>query len=194
MWSGAILGPYVLHAEARKVMEEMKRIVSVTMFSACLLAVSPVVRAQDCSNISNYDLRGTYVMMGSGYDDLSKTLPGVPGLPTGYIPGTWTGGVVWDGRGGGGGWISVNVGGSQMTASFVGMKYSIKSDCSIQVSYSMRFNELGMTAGPFQRLMLPVFKGDSLELYMMEMGTPPGTPGGSSIDTGVAHRISIQSY
>jgi hypothetical protein len=170
----------------------MKRIVSVTMFSACLAAVSPVVRAQDCSNISNYDLRGTYVMMGSGYVDLSKTLPGVPGLPSGFIPAAWMGAPYWDGRGGGGGWISVNAGGNQLTASFVGMKYSIKPDCSIQLSYSMKFNELGVTVGPFQRLMVPAFKAGSLEVYMMEMGTPPGTPTGSGIDTGVAHRISMQ--
>jgi len=85
-----------------------------------------------------------------------------------------------------------HAGGNQITASFAGMKYSVKADCSIQVSYSMKFNELGGTVGPFQRLMLPVFKADSLEVYVMELGTPPGTPVGSSIDTGVAHRISMQ--
>jgi len=175
----------------------MKRIVSVAMFAAGLLAVSEGARAQDCSNLTNYDLRGTYTMSGSGWIDLSKMLAGVPGLPTlptGFIPLSWVGAPTWNGAGGGGGWVSVNAGGNQMSASFVGMKYSIKSDCSIQASFSMKINELGgITIGPFPRLMVPVVKPDgALELRMIFLGTPPGAPTGPSVDSGVAYRISLQ--
>jgi len=172
----------------------MKRIVSVAMFAAGLLAVSAVVQAQDCSSMGNWDLRGTYTMAGSGFIDLSKALLGVPGLPTGFIPTTWVGAHTLNGAGSGGGWVSINAGGTQMSASFVGLKYSIKSDCSIQASFSMKINELGgLVVGPFPRLMVPVLKPDgSLELHMIFLGTPPGAPTGPIVDSGVAYRISLQ--
>jgi hypothetical protein len=60
------------------------------MFAGCLVILSAAVQAQDCSNWSNWDLRGTYTMSGSGFIDLSKVLPG-SGLPSGMIPMTWVG-------------------------------------------------------------------------------------------------------
>lgn len=183
----------------------MKRIVSLAMFVACLLAVSPVVRAQDCSNWSNADLRGTYTMSGSGWIDLSKFLAGIPGLPplpTGFIPMSWVGVVTLDGAGGGGGWVSFNGGGNQMSASIVNKKYSIKPDCTIQESFSLKINELPPSVppiGPITRLVVPVVKQEgwrwmppALELHMIWQGTAPGTPTGPGIDSGVAYRISLQ--
>jgi len=173
----------------------MKRIVSIAMFAAGLLAVSAVVQAQDCSSMGNSDLRGTYTMAGSGFIDLSKAAPGVPGMPTGLIPMSWVGAHTWNGAGGGGGWVYINAGGTGMSASFVGLKYSIKSDCSIQESFSMKINELGITIGPFPRLLVPVVKPDgSLELHMIFQGPPPGAPAGPGLDSGVSYRISLQGY
>ena len=179
----------------------MKRLISMAMFVACLLAASAVVRAQDCSNLTNYDLRGTYTMSGSGWVDLSKFLAGIPGLPplpTGFIPMSWVGTFTLDGAGGGGGSISFNGGGNQMSASIVNKKYSIKPDCTIQESFSLKINELpGVTVGPITRLVVPVLEAlwwmqTQLELHMIWQGTAPGTPTGPVVDSGVAHRISMR--
>jgi hypothetical protein len=169
----------------------MRRIVSVAMFVTSLLAVSAVVRAQDCSNWSNWDIRGIYTMSGSGWIDLSKALPGL-GMPTGLIPMSWVGAKTLDGVGGGVGWVSINSAGNQMSAQLVGMKYSIKPDCSIQESFSLKINELPPNlppVGPISRLMVPVGKPDALELHMIWQGTAPGTPTGPVVDSGVAYRI-----
>ena len=179
----------------------MKQIVSVAVFGAVLLA-SPPIGAQDCSALTNYDLRGTYTMSGSGYMDLSKFLSGIPGLPplpTGFVPFSWVGAHTWDGVGGGSGWVSLNVAGNQMNASFVGLKYSINPNCAIDVSFSMKINELqGVTVGPVSRLMVPVMKQEgawgmppALELHMIFAGTAPGTAG-VGLDSGVSYRISMQ--
>jgi hypothetical protein len=42
-----------------KEMKPMKRIVSAMMFAAGRLAVAPLVKAQDCRYMSNFDLRGS---------------------------------------------------------------------------------------------------------------------------------------
>jgi len=180
----------------------MKKVVSVVMFAASLLAVSEGVRAQDCSSLTNSDLRGTYTMSGSGWIDLSKFLAGIPGLPplpTGFIPMSWVGAHTLDGIGSGSGWVSFNGGGNQMSASLVGMKYSIKPDCSAQVSFSMKINELPQSVpplGPFTRLVVPVLKQDGrwpppLELHLIWQGTAPGAPTSPAIDSGVAYRIAM---
>jgi len=181
----------------------MNGMVSVTMFSACLLAVTPAVRAQDCSNISNFDLRGTYTMSGSGYVDLSKFFQGVSGLPpmpTGFVPMSWVGAHTYDGIGGGTGWVAFVAAGTQMTAKLTDMKYSIKPDCSLSGSFSMEINELpGLKLGPFSRVQVVVIKPDAIpwmppavEIHMMFAGAAPGAPTGSGIDSGVAYRISLQ--
>ncbi|MGB7721191.1 MAG: hypothetical protein WBL65_14890 [Bryobacteraceae bacterium] len=183
----------------------MKRIVPVAMFVVSLLAISPVVRAQSCSNLTNYDLRGTYTMSGSGWIDLSKFLAGIPGLPplpAGFIPMSWVGTETLDGVGGGGGSISFNGGGNQMSASIVNKKYSVQPDCTVQASFSLKINELPPSVppiGPITRLMVPVVKQEgpqlmpqALELHMIWLGTAPGAPTGAVVDSGVAHRISMQ--
>ena len=179
----------------------MKRLISMAMFVTCLLAASAVVRAQDCGNLTIYDVRGTYTMSGSGWVDLSKLLAGIPGLPplpTGFIPMSWVGTSTLDGAGGGGGSVIFNGGGNQMSASIVNKKYSMKPDCTIQESFSLKINELpGVTVGPITRLAVPVLKQQAwmplgLELHMIWQGTAPGTPPGAVVDSGVAYRISMQ--
>jgi len=181
----------------------MQRILFVTMLGACLLAISPVAKAQDCSNISNYDLRGTYTMSGSGYVDLSKFFQGVPGLPpmpSGFVPMSWVGAHTYDGVGGGTGWVTFVAAGTQMTAKLTDMKYSIKPDCSLSGSFSMQINELqGLKIGPISRVQVVVINPDvmpwmppAVEVHMMFAGGAPGAPAGAAVDSGVAHRISLQ--
>jgi len=183
----------------------MKRLVSVVMFGACLLAISPWVSAQDCSNLTNYDFRGTYTMSGGGWIDLSKYLAGIPGLPplpTGFIPMTWVGAFTLDGVGGGGGWVTFNGGGNQMSAQIVGGKYSIAPNCAFTLTFSMKINELPPAVpalGPFTRLVTPVIRQEgtswmhpAIELHAIWQGTAPGAPTGPVVDSGVAYRISMQ--
>ena len=180
----------------------MTRLISVTMVNACLLAVVPVVGAQDC-NLTMADLRGTYTMSGSGSIDLSKALAGVPGLPplpTGFAPMSWVGTQTFDAVGGGGGSVTVNGGGLQMSASLVGLKYSVGPNCIVQATFSLKVNELPPSVppiGPMTRLMVPVWTQaawwvQALELHMIFQGTPPGAPTGPLVDSGVAYRISMQ--
>jgi len=179
--------------------------VSVAALGAFLLAIPPNAKAQNCSSLSDYDVRGTYTVSGSGWIDLSKFLAGIPGLPslpTGFIPQSWVAAVTWNGAGGGAGWVSLNGGGNQMSAQLVGMKYSLKPDCTVQMTFSMKINELPPNApplGPFTRLMVPVVKYEGmwwtpwgLDFLVIWQGTAPGTPTGSVVDAGVAHRISMQ--
>jgi hypothetical protein len=171
----------------------MKRIVSVILCAVCLPAVVPLVSAQDCSTWSNWDLRGTYTMAGSGWMDLSKVLPGM-GLPSGLVQMSWVGAHVFNGAGGGAGWASINAAGSQMNAQFVGLKYSVSSDCSVQISWSLKIKELGITIGPFARFGVIVWTPQALEIHSLLMGAPLGTPSSGGLDLGVSHRISSQSY
>jgi hypothetical protein len=170
----------------------MKRIVSAAMLAAGLLAVAPLVRAQDCYNVSSFHLRGTYVGASSGWMDPSKVLQGM-GLPSGLVQSTSVGAFTLDGAGGGGGWISVNTGGSQMNFQIAALKYSINSDCSIQATWSLTIKELGITIGPYSRLGVIVGRPDVLEIHWMFAGTPLGTPAGAGVDLGVAYRISFRN-
>jgi opacity protein-like surface antigen len=166
----------------------MKRFcLAVIMVAACV----PATQAQDCSNWSNWDLRGTYTMSGNGFVDLSKVLP-VPGLPSGAIPVFWLGAHTYDGAGGGTGWVTFNAAGTQISLQLVDFTYSMKSDCSVQVKFSGRIRELGITVGPFPRLMVIVPKPGQLELHMIFVGSAPGKPADAGFDLGVTHRISTQ--
>ena len=171
----------------------MKRIVFATTFAVCLMTVVAPAWAQDCSNWNNSYLAGTYTMSGSGYVDPSRFLPGM-GLPSGAVPMFWVGAFTLDGSGGGSGWVSSNAGGSQLSTQLVGVKYSMQPDCSVQMSFSSKIKELGVTVGPIQRLMVVVPKPGTLELelHMIVVGSGPGQPPGSQFDLGVAHRISRQ--
>ena len=164
----------------------MQRVFSASILATCLLAAATAVRAQDCSNLSNWDLRGTYSMSGQGWMDLSKL---IPGAPSGTVPFAWVGSHVWDGAGGGSGWVSVNAGGLQLTVQFVGLTYAVKADCSLIVSFAMTAKEMpGLKIGPVTRVLVIAGKSEPLELFMTFLGGGPGMP----VDVGVSRRISMQ--
>jgi hypothetical protein len=178
----------------------MKKVVSAAMFGACLLAISPVVRAQNC-NLNDYALRGSYTMSGSGWDNLAALLPSVPGLPNQLVPTAWLGAFTADGAGGVTGWVSINAGGNQMTGTFTGTNYSVKPDCSMQVKIVMKINELPNAAPITSTLLLvPVLKASALwgppelEVRGTWQGTLPGSPSSGRIESAVAHRISVVGY
>ncbi len=172
----------------------MKRLVSISVLTACLLAVTSIASAQNCSNWTNWDLRGTYTMSGSGYVDLSKLFPGM-GFPPGPIPMYWVGASTYDGKGGGTGWIVLNAGGGQMHAKLVDKSYAVQPDCSVWSTFSMEVQETGTTIGPFQRLevIAPTPHHPwALDLYMILSGSEPPNPPLPAFDSGVAHRISMR--
>jgi hypothetical protein len=163
----------------------MKRLVFLTILAACVLALSPAAAAQDCSVWSNWDLRGSYTMSGSGWIDLSKL---VPGLPSGSIPMAWAGAVSYNGTGGGGGWVALNAGGVQMGIDLVNLTYQVKADCSVSISYTMNFRDLGVKLGPVSRLAVVAGGAGMLEIDGIQVGGGPGMP----VDLMVMHRISMQ--
>jgi len=175
----------------------MKRLISTALFATGLVAFSAVALAQDCSDWNMGQLAGTYTMSGSGYIDLSKALPGM-GLPSGLVPVFWVGATTLDPSGGGGGWLVMNAAGNQMTGTFVNKKYSLKPDCSLQATYSVKINELGITIGPSSRTEILVVKQGAfgmpvaVELHSVTNGTAPGTPPGALLDAGISYRISMK--
>lgn len=90
---------------------------------ACILMGLPAVQAPDCSNWTNWHLRGTYMMSGSGYLDLSMLFP-KKGFPSGLSPMFFVGSHVYDGSGAGTDWLSMNVGGTQMNPEYGKYTYS----------------------------------------------------------------------
>ena len=171
----------------------MKRMACIGMLLACVLAASSVASAQNCSNWSNWDLRGTYAMSGSGYIDLSKVFPGM-GFPSGPVPLYWVGAHTYNGKGGGSGWIVLNAGGGQLHGKLVGKSYAVQPDCSVQETFSVALQETGTTIGPFQRIgvvaPMPLYPW-ALDLYMILGGSEPGNAPAPGFDSGVAHRISL---
>ena len=168
----------------------MKRFVSATLLATCFLAVSPVIRAQDCSNWTNWDLRGTYVGSGDGYLDLSKLFPG-KGFPSGLTPMSLVIGHVYNGAGGATSWVSMNVGGTQFNPEFTAYSYSMQADCTVRVTYTLNFKELG-TSLSFTRIGVVVPKPGALEIHSHAVGRPVGTPAGAGLNLNVIHRISMQ--
>ena len=168
----------------------MKRFVSATLLAISLLAASPAIEAQDCSSWTNFDLRGTYVMSGNGYIDLSKLFPGKD-FPSGLTPMSFVGGHVLNGAGGGTGWLAMNVGGTQMNPEYGAYTYSMKADCSVLVTYTLTFKELGVTI-PFTRISVVVPKPGALEIHSLAVGRPVGMPAGAGLNLNVLHRISLQ--
>jgi len=138
-----------------------------------------------CSNWTNWDLRGTITKAGSGWIDLSKL---APGFPAGMVPMAWVGAEVLDGRGGGNSWIAFNAGGVQVTIDLIDFKYSMQANCEVKVSFSGRFRELGITAGPLSRVVVVGRKQEALELYGIFTGEGPGT----LLDLIVGRRVSME--
>lgn len=161
----------------------MKRLVSVTMFVGCVLAVAPQLGAQDCSNWTNFDLRGTYTLVGGGWVDLSKEVD--PNLPKGYSPQAFVQAFVLDGRGSGTGWISANFGGVQFNAQ-VRWTYAMQADCSVKGTHS--FNISGVWSPPSAVIWVIAGKRDDLELNGFVLGTGPGL----GVSHATARRISMQ--
>ena len=165
----------------------MKHFLSVTALAACALLLAPALRAQDCSNWSLWDTRGTYATSVSGWIDLSTLNPA---MPKGYAPFSSVGAFMNNGRGGGAGWALVNAGGVQFTVEFVDTKFGPPgANCLQPFNYSMRIKEFGVTIGP---LSFPgVIAGDmqTLEIFAMTAGTGPG----SAVQLGHAKRISLKS-
>lgn len=99
--------------------------------------------------------------------------------------------VAFDGRGGAAGWVSMNSGGTQFNFQLVGSKYSVQPDCSVQMSFTWKIKELGVTF-TVQRVAVVVPKPGALEVHMNLVGAAPGKQPGPGFDLGIMHRISMQ--
>lgn len=160
------------------------------VFLVCLLAIAAPVYGQDCSGWNNAHLSGTYTMSGRGYTDLSQLLPGM-GLPSGTLPMLWVGAFVFDGRGGGSGWTVLNVAGMPINVQLVNVKYAMQTDCSVQLFFSMKLKDLGITFGPFPHVMIVIPKPGALELHLMSIGSGTPVKPDSTYELGVAYRIAM---
>ncbi len=148
----------------------MRRLIAAMMLTTFVLAVC--AQAQDCSDWTNWDVRGTYTAAGQRLD----------------APDSWVGAIALNGTGGGTGWVSANNAGIQVNVQLVDLTYSVKADCSVQMTVSMKIKELGITVGPLSRIMVIMGKAEDLEVRGMWVGTGPG----SEVDTFVARRISMR--
>lgn len=162
----------------------MRRL-SLLATAAALGLVCPSAKAQDCSDWTNWDVRGTYTLVVSGWIDLSKDVN--KSLPAGYSPTAGVQAFTWDGKGQGTGWISVNLGGIQFDAP-VKWTYAVGADCKIQGTHS--FNIGGVWTPP-QKVAWVISKtadnGPVLELKGLKLGTGPG----SEVTHATARRISM---
>ncbi len=159
------------------------------VFTACfLIAVSPA-RAQDCSDWSNWDLRGTYTMNGSGWIDPSTL---APALPKGTVPLKWVGAAVFDGSGSATAWVLANGGGVQLTMRSKNITYQMRSDCSLTLTAVWTVDELGgMSIGPFVRVLVVGPRQPAFEAYGIMAGA--AAPGGP-VEGFTARRISMKNY
>jgi hypothetical protein len=167
-----------------------QRVCATAFIIAGLLAAAPRAGAQDCSDMSTAHLRGTYTGGISGWMDPSKVLPGM-GLPSGFVQYAAVSAFSLDGAGSGGGWMSVNMAGSQMNFEIAGLTYLMNSDCSVQLTWSITLKGTELTIGPFSRIGVIAGRAESLEITWIYLGAPMGEPGGGvCVDLGVARRIS----
>jgi hypothetical protein len=165
----------------------MKHFLFMNVLAAGVLLLAPAIQAQDCSNWTLWDTRGTYATSVSGWIDLSTLNPALPG---GYSPFSSVGAFTNNGRGGGTGWALINAGGVQLTVEFVDVKFGAPgAECLQPFSYSYKIKEFGdITVGP---VSFPgVIAGDmsTLEIFAMAPGTGPGAP----VQSGHAKRISLK--
>jgi hypothetical protein len=167
----------------------MKRFIPAALLAICFLATSPVITAQNCSGLNNWTLRGTYTMSGSGYIDLSKLFPD-QGFASGLTPMSFVGGHVYNGIGGGTGWVSMNIGGTQLAPEYSDYTYSMQPNCSVLVTYKLTFKEFGVTI-PFKRVGVIVPKPGGLEIHSLSIGRPVGMPAGAGLNLNVLQRISM---
>jgi hypothetical protein len=163
----------------------MRRFFLVALF-ACLMTLSSTAGAKACSKWSNWDIRGTFTMVGSGWVDLSKL---DPSLPPGTIPMSWAGVKILDGKGSGSGWVVLNAGGVPINVQLVNLTYAVQSNCSVQESFSMVLEGMGKTIGPVVRLLVIGQTPSTLELRGMFAGSVPGGP----VDVFTSQRISMET-
>ena len=165
----------------------MKRLVLVAMLVGGVLGTASRLGAQDCSNLTNWDLRGTYTFWGNGWMDLSKTFD--KSLPAGYSPLAFVQAFTFDGKGGGTGWISGNAGGVQFDAQMK-WTYDLQADCSIRGTQSLKKG--GVWAPPISVMwVISNIKGTSLETLIELTGFIRGEGPGSQVPHGTARRISM---
>jgi len=161
----------------------MKGLVAVTMLVGCLVTGASRLGAQDCSNLGNWDLRGTYTFWGNGWIDLSRDVD--PSLPKGYSPFAFLQGFVFDGKGGGTGWFSSNFGGVQLDAP-MRWTYAVHADCSVRGTQSFFLN--GAWTPPISVIWVIAYNGNDLELNGFIQGSGPG----SQVPHGTARRMSTR--
>jgi hypothetical protein len=163
----------------------MKKLVTATLLAVSALAVCQNVRAQSCVSFSNSDVRGAWSLIGSGWKDPSKLNPA---FPVGYVPMSYVGVIRLDGEGSGSGSLSVNLGGAPVTLEFLNLTYRVKADCMIEVTYSYKLKELGVSAGPVTRVLVYMPGGLGLEFQGAIAGTGPG----AEIDTCTMRRVAMR--
>jgi hypothetical protein len=163
----------------------MKKLVNVTLLAVSALAVCQNVRAQSCVSLSNSHLRGAWSIIGSGWKDPSKLNPA---FPAGYVPMSYVGVIRMDGEGSGGGSLNVNLGGVPVTLEFLTMTYRIKADCMLEVVYSFKLKELGVSVGPVTRVLVNMPSALGIEFQGAIAGAGPG----SEVDTCTLKRVSMQ--
>ncbi len=137
-------------------------------------AVMLPLAAQDCSHLTNFDLRGSYAGTGSGWMDLSKL---DPKLLAGFSPAVLLTTFSWDGRGGGTGKMVNNLAGLHLVAE-VKLTYQVHPDCTVTGLQSANFGSgwlppeeaLWVIVSPSDRGV-----GSALELQGIKLGTGVGS-------------------
>ena len=161
----------------------MKQLVTISAVFGFLLA--PQAGAQNCSAWDNWSVRGTYTAQGAGSIDLAKEVNST--LPKGYSPQAFVQGFVFDGQGGGTGWIVSNLGGIDFQAK-VKWTYSVQADCRIVATHSFYIN--GNWSPPNKLVMVISGQNDRLKLKGIMAGAGPGF----SVAQATALRLSMDYF
>ena len=152
-----------------------------------LLLLAPLARAQECSTLGVWALRGTYTFTATAWQDLSEINPT---LPKGYAPVTIIGAFSVNGLGDLTGWARVNAGGVPLAAQFVDSSVGApQTDCSFPVTLSMRIRDFGdAVVGPYSYTGVITGNAPDREISFMMLGTGPG----SHVEMDHARRVSMQ--